>query len=228
MTFRNAVSVATGSTDASARKTRASLSKRDLKNVRTRYRTSSSSSKDAAYCSCRCRLRRGETLQGNFFAATSARSGNNGSRPLAAHLAGEQPDFVYRHMEAGKPPRGGSRKSARGYRLASRAPDSRHRGSLQRRSVCVGAPMARKDDLKDTLARCDRVLSGALSILLATASACAASAFTAKTSDDLHVAPVVEKVVEYVQSKAQPVQISIQAPPGDGARAELLAEHRCL
>ncbi|HEY8948676.1 MAG TPA: cell wall hydrolase [Rhizomicrobium sp.] len=34
--------------------------------------------------------------------------------------------------------------------------------------------------------------------------------------------------MEYVQNKSQPVQISVQAVPGDAARAELLAEHRCL
>jgi len=82
--------------------------------------------------------------------------------------------------------------------------------------------------LKDDLARCDRILTGALSVLLATASACVSWNAASKSSHHMPAIPVVQRIVEYVQSQAQPVEISVEASPGDAMRAQLLAEHRCL
>ncbi len=82
---------------------------------------------------------------------------------------------------------------------------------------------------KDAISRSDRVLVGALAIVLATASAAiGASMSNHPHTDQVQVVRVVTPVVKVVQAPAIPAPISIRSASSDTVLSRLLAEHKCL
>jgi spore germination cell wall hydrolase CwlJ-like protein len=82
---------------------------------------------------------------------------------------------------------------------------------------------------KDALSRSDRVLVGALAIVLATASAAVgASMSTHPHTDQVRVIKVEKPIVKVVQAPAIPATIAIRGAATNVVLARLLQEHRCL
>jgi hypothetical protein len=92
-----------------------------------------------------------------------------------------------------------------------------------------------KAKTKDVLGRSDRVLVGALAVILCAASAAVGAAANNHPSTDkvaVATVSVVAKPTPVVQQAVVQVPVSAPAPQAvpvaDGAMAQLLAEHRCL
>jgi hypothetical protein len=83
-----------------------------------------------------------------------------------------------------------------------------------------------RTELRDILSRCDRVLTAALSVILATASASVGSTWSSHAPTERTV-QVIRRVVQEVYN-VPPVQISLLDPPADAGRAQVLAEYQCL
>jgi spore germination cell wall hydrolase CwlJ-like protein len=82
---------------------------------------------------------------------------------------------------------------------------------------------------KDALSRSDRVLVGALAIVLATASAAVgASMSTHPHTDQVRVIKVEKPIVKVVQAPAIPATIQVRGAATNVVLARLLQEHRCL
>lgn len=82
---------------------------------------------------------------------------------------------------------------------------------------------------KDALSRSDRVLVGALAIVLATASAAVGASLSARPhTDEVRVINVEKPVVKVVQAPAIPAAISIRSAATNVVLARLLQEHKCL
>ncbi len=82
---------------------------------------------------------------------------------------------------------------------------------------------------KDALSRSDRVLVGALAIVLATASAAVGASLNARPhTDEIRVIKVEKPVVKVVQAPAIPEAIALRGAATNAVLARLLAEHKCL
>lgn len=82
---------------------------------------------------------------------------------------------------------------------------------------------------KDALSRSDRVLVGALAIVLATASAAIGASLNARPhTEQFRVIAVEKPVVKVVQAPAIPESISIRGAATNVVLARLLQEHECL
>ena len=84
---------------------------------------------------------------------------------------------------------------------------------------------------KDILLRSDRVLFGALAVILAATSAVLGAATSDHPRTDkvaVHTAPAVLTVTPAVAAPAAPAPVATRSSVADSAMAQLLAEHRCL
>jgi spore germination cell wall hydrolase CwlJ-like protein len=82
---------------------------------------------------------------------------------------------------------------------------------------------------RDVLARADRALAIALSLILATVSACVGAAARTQAVRTVTVTrPLVEQVVKLMRVPEIPAAISALPASTDTVLAQLLAEHRCL
>jgi len=81
----------------------------------------------------------------------------------------------------------------------------------------------------EALSRSDRVLVGALAIVLATASAAVGASLNARPhTDQVRVVRVEKPVVKVVQAPAIPAPISVASATTNVVLARLLQEHKCL
>ncbi|MBS0471774.1 MAG: cell wall hydrolase [Proteobacteria bacterium] len=82
---------------------------------------------------------------------------------------------------------------------------------------------------KETVSRSDRVLIGALAIVLATASAAIGASWTNNPgTDKVHVVRVEKPVVKVVTAPAVPAQTELRNAATNTVLARLLQEHKCL
>ncbi|HEY0105067.1 MAG TPA: cell wall hydrolase [Rhizomicrobium sp.] len=82
---------------------------------------------------------------------------------------------------------------------------------------------------KEALSRSDRVLVGALAIVLATASAAVGASLNHHPStDEVRVIKVERPVVKLVQTPAIPAPIAVRGAATNVVLARLLQEHNCL
>ena len=82
---------------------------------------------------------------------------------------------------------------------------------------------------KDALSRSDRVLVGALAIVLATASAAVGASMNARPhTDQYRVIKVDQPIVKVVQAPAIPAPITVRGAATNVVLARLLQEHQCL
>ncbi|MEI9989660.1 MAG: cell wall hydrolase [Rhizomicrobium sp.] len=82
---------------------------------------------------------------------------------------------------------------------------------------------------RDALSRSDRVLVGALAIVLATASAAVGASLNARPhTDEIRVIKVEKPVVRVVRAPAIPATIPVQGSSTNVVLTRLLQEHTCL
>ncbi len=82
---------------------------------------------------------------------------------------------------------------------------------------------------KEALSRSDRVLVGALAIVLATASAAVGASLSNRPhTDDFRVIKVDKPVVKVIQAPAIPEPIAVRSSSTNVVLARLLQEHNCL
>src|ERR1700761_9274142 len=82
---------------------------------------------------------------------------------------------------------------------------------------------------REALSRSDRVLVGALAIVLATASAAVGSSMSTRPhTEEVKVIRVEKPGVEGVQAPAIPAAISVRGSATNVVLARLLQEHKCL
>jgi spore germination cell wall hydrolase CwlJ-like protein len=82
---------------------------------------------------------------------------------------------------------------------------------------------------REALSRSDRVLVGALAIVLATASAALGASLSARPStDEVRVIKVEKPVVKFVSAPAIPAPIAVKSAATNVVLARLLQEHNCL
>jgi spore germination cell wall hydrolase CwlJ-like protein len=82
---------------------------------------------------------------------------------------------------------------------------------------------------REALSRSDRVLVGALAIVLATASAAVGASLSAHPhTDEVRVIKVEKPVVKVIQAPAIPAAISVQGTSTNVVLTRLLQEHKCL
>ncbi len=82
---------------------------------------------------------------------------------------------------------------------------------------------------KDAVSRSDRVLVGALAIVLATASAAVGASMNARPhTDEIRVIRVDKPVLKVVQAPAIPAAIELHNTATNVVLARLLQEHECL
>ncbi|MEI9993725.1 MAG: cell wall hydrolase [Rhizomicrobium sp.] len=82
---------------------------------------------------------------------------------------------------------------------------------------------------RDALSRSDRVLVGALAIVLATASAAVGASLNDRPhTEEIRVIAVEKPVVKVVQAPAIPAAIAMRGAGTNTVLAKLLQEHKCL
>lgn len=82
---------------------------------------------------------------------------------------------------------------------------------------------------REALSRSDRVLVGALAIVLATASAAIGASLNARPyTDNVRVIKVVKPVVRVIQAPPLPAAIALRNSSTNAVLARLLQEHKCL
>lgn len=80
---------------------------------------------------------------------------------------------------------------------------------------------------RDAISRSDRVLVGALAIVLATASAAVGASMSARPhTDQIRVVQVEKPVLKVVQAPAIPEAIEVRSSATNVVLARLLAEHK--